>query len=314
VGALWQDLRFAARMLRKSPAYTIVGGLILALGIGANTAIFSIVDAVLLRSLPYQNAERLVSVKDDLRGLNLSDIGMSVPELWDFRDRSGVFEEISAVWPISGNITGSDHPERVEALAVSWNYFRMLGTPAAMGRVFEKQDDTPGFAEGAILSDNLWHSMFGGDPRILGHKLRLDNDLYTVVGVMPPGFRHPGPTLQNDVEVWITAGFTAAPFVNPPQRNARMIPGAIATLKPGLTTEQARSKLEAFASQLSGQFANEYPAAARWSPRLVPLQEDLVGKVRTMLLIVLAAVGFVLLICSVSLANLALARSSARQR
>src|SRR5450755_1936074 len=152
MGTFWRDLRHAARMLARSPGFTIVGGLILALGIGANTAIFSIVDAVLLRPLPYQHPDRLVSIKDDLRGVNIADIGMSVPELWDFRDRSGIFDEISAVWPISGNLTGSDHPERVEALAVSWNYFHLLGVTPKMGRVFNQQEDTPGFAEGAIIS------------------------------------------------------------------------------------------------------------------------------------------------------------------
>jgi putative ABC transport system permease protein len=301
-------------MLRKSPGFTIVGCAILALGIGANTAIFSVVNAVLLRPLPYRNAERLVSVKDEIRALKLTDVGMSVPEMWDLRDRSGVFEHISAIWPISANVTGSDQPERVEALAVSWNYFGMLGARPAMGRVFGRQDDTPGFADAAILSERLWRRMFGGDPGVLGRRLRLDNDLYTIVGVMPPGFRHPGRTIQDDVEIWITAGFSAAPFANPPQRAQRQIPGAIASIKPEFTIEQAQSKLDAFAADVRARFPNEYPAAANWAPRLVPLRDDLVGKVRATLFVVLGAVGFVLLICSVSLANLVLARSSARQR
>jgi putative ABC transport system permease protein len=301
-------------MLAKSPGFTLAGGLILALGIGANTAIFNVVDAVLLRSLPFREPAALVSVKDDLRGLNIPDVGMSVPELWDFRDRSGVFDEISAVWPISANLTGGDRPERIEVLAVSWNYFHLLGAQARIGRVFDRHEDTAGFAEGAVLSDSCWRRLFGGDPEILGRKLRIDNDLYTVVGVLPPDFRHPGRTLQGDVEMWITAGFFALPFQNPPQRNMRMLPGAIGRLKPGLTVEQARAKLETFASRLSQQFPNEYPGEAKWTPRLVPLQEDLVAKARPMLFVVLGAVGFVLLICSVSLANLVLARSSARQR
>jgi putative ABC transport system permease protein len=131
---------------------------------------------------------------------------------------------------------------------------------------------------------------------------------------MPPGFRHPGRTLQGDVEIWITAGFADPPFPKPVQRNARLLPGAIGRLKPGLGVEQARAKLETFSAQLSRRFPNEYPAAAKWGPRLTLLQEDLVGKARPTLLVVLGAVGFVLLICSVSLANLVLARSSARQR
>ncbi len=314
MGTFWQDLRYALRMLAKSPGFTITGGLILALGIGANTAIFNVVDAVLLRPLPFHDPAALVSVKDDLRGLNIPDVGMSVPELWDFRDRAGVFEEISAVWPISANLTGGDRPERVEAVAVSWNYFHMLGARSQMGRVFDRQEDTPGFAEGAVLSDSCWRRLFGGDPEILGRKLRIDNDLYTVVGVMPSGFRHPGKTLQGDVDIWITAGFADLPFQKPVQRNARPLPGAIGRLKPGLTVAQARARLETYSAQLSRQFPNAYPASAKWMPRLTPLQEDLTGKARPVLLVVLGAVGFVLLICSVSLANLVLARSSARHR
>jgi hypothetical protein len=169
-------------MLAKSPGFSITGGIILALGIGANTAIFNVVDSVLLRPLPYRDPGALVSVKDDLRGLNIPDVGMSVPEFWDFRDRSGVFDEISVMWPISANLTGGDRPERVEAVAVSWNYFHLLGARPQMGRVFDRQEDTRGFAEGAILSDRCWRQLFGADPQILGRRLRIDNDLYTVIG------------------------------------------------------------------------------------------------------------------------------------
>jgi predicted permease len=301
-------------MLAKSPGFTAVGTLILALGIGANTTIFSFVDAVLLRSLPYKNPERLVSLKADLKGRNIPDIGMSVQEMWDFRDRAGVFDEVSAVWPINCNLTGSDQPERVEAMAVSWNYFRLLGAQAALGRVFDHQDDAAGFAEGAVISDSMWRRMFAGDPWVLGKKLKLDSDLYTIVGVLSPGFRHPGRTLQGEVEVWITTGFTAAPFQNPPVRRARFIPGMIAAMKPGVSVGQAQARLVAFASQLSSQYPNDYPAVAQWTPRVTEMREDLVGKQRPTLLVVLGAVGFVLLICSVSLANLLLARLSARQR
>jgi len=314
MGTLWRDLRYAMRMLAKSPGFSITGGIILALGIGANTAIFNVVDSVLLRALPYRDPAALVSVKDDLRGLNIPDVGMSVPEFWDFRDRSSVFDEISVMWPISANLTGGDRPERVEAVAVSWNYFHLLGARPQMGRVFDRQEDTRGFAEGAILSESCWRLLFGGDPQILGRKLRIDNDLYTVIGVMPAGFRHPGRTLERDVEIWITAGFSEAPFPKPVLRNVRLLPGAIGRLKAGLDVEQAQAKLETFSAQLARQFPNEYPAASKWTPRLMPLQEDLVGKARATLLVILGAVGFVLLICSVSLANLVLARSSARER
>ena len=311
---LWRDLRYAARMLSRSPGFTIVGGLILALGIGANTAIFGIVDAVLLRPLPYRSSERLVAVKNDLRGPNIPDVGMSAPELWDFRDRSGVFEELSEIWPINNNLTGSDRPMRIETVDVGLRYFDMLGVKPQLGRLFEAHDYQPGFAEAVVISDGLWRSVFGTDPRVLGRRVRLDNDMYTIIGVLPRDFHHPWKTLAGDVGMWITAGYAAPPFNVQPKRFQRMLPGAIGLLKPGLTVAQAQAKLEAFAGQLKRQFPSDYPEAWKWTPRLVPLQDELVGKVRPMLLVVLGAVGFVLLICSVSLANLVLARSSARQR
>jgi predicted permease len=308
-----QDLRYSARMLAKKPGFTLVVVLTLALGIGANTAIFSVVDAVLLRPLPYPRPEQLVLVRDDLPGRQVENVGMSVDELKDLQERSGVFEEISAVWPVDANLTGSDRPERVELLAVSTNYFSMLGAKAQLGRVFGPQDYAPGFADGVIISDGLWRRLFGADPQVLGRKIRADNDLYTIVGVMPASFRHPGQTLRNDVELWGTAGFTGNPF-GPPVRAQRMLPGAIGRIKSDLNVQQAQAQLDAFVTRLRGEFPNEYPAAGGWTVRLLPVHETLVGNVRTTLLVLLAAVGLVLLIGCVNIANLLLARSSARQR
>ena len=206
---LIQDVRYALRMLRKSPGFTAVVVTTLALGIGANTALFSVVDAVLLRPLAYQQPGELVSVKADMPGINLTDGGVSQPELDDFQKRSGVFTQISAVWPISANITGREKPERVEANAVSTNYFTLLAAKPALGRVFNDGDSREGFSEGAVISDSLWHKMFGADPNVLGQAVRLDTDLYTIIGVMPPEFRHPGRTIRQDVEIWVAAGYAA---------------------------------------------------------------------------------------------------------
>ncbi|MEK6300036.1 MAG: ABC transporter permease [Acidobacteriota bacterium] len=307
------DTRLAIRMLFKQPAFTAIAVATLALGIGANTAIFSVVNAVLLRPLPFPHSEQLVLVSDDLTGRQVSDVGMSVSELQDLQERSGVFEDISAVWPVDANLTGSDRPDRVELLAVSPNYFSLLGAKAQLGRVFGDEDRAQGFAEGVVISDGLWRRVFGADPNILGRKIRADSDLYTIVGVMPPGFRHPGRTLRDDVELWGTAGFAANPF-GPPRRAVRMLPGAIGRLKPGLTVQQAQLQLDAFVAQLTGEFPNEYPSEAGWTVRLLPAREKLVGDVRTTLLILLGAVGVVLLIACVNLANLMLSRSLARQR
>lgn len=231
MGSLIQDVKYALRMLRKAPGFTAVVIATLTLGIGANTAIFSVVDAVLLRPLPFPRPEQLVSVKDDLQGQNLTDMGMSVPELVDFQERSGVFDQISAVWPNDANVTGGEKPERLEMQGVSPNYFTLLGAQAELGRLFGPQDYRPGFFEGAVISDSLWRRMFGADPNVLQKSLRLDSDLYQIIGVLPPGFRHPGPTLEHDVDVWVTAGFVANPFPAPPRRSVRILPGAIAPVK-----------------------------------------------------------------------------------
>jgi len=311
---LLQDVRYGWRMLFKSPGFTAVIVLTLGIGIGANTALFSVVDAVLLRALPYPQPERLVAVHDDLPGANVKDAGMSQPELEDFEKRSGVFEEISPVWPIDVNVTGREKPERLEGLVVSPNYFSMLGSKAELGRVFVPSDYRPGFFEGAVISDSLWHRMFGADAKVLGQDIRLDTDLYTVIGVLPPEFEHPGRTLQQKVDVWITAGYVAAPFPQPPLRSLRIFPGVIGRIKDGLTVTQANLKLQTFAANLREQYPNEYPAAARWTPRLVSLREELVGKTEVMLILLLSAVGAVLMIACVNIASLLLARSSSRHR
>ena len=310
---LLQDVRYGLRMLWKNPGFTLVVVLTLALGIGANTAIFSVVDAVLLRPLPFPHPEQLVLLRDDLTGRQIENVGMSVPELKDLQQSADVFEEVAGVWPVDANLTGSDRPERVELLAVSPNYFSLLGAGARLGRVFGPQDKAEGFAEGVVISDGLWRRMFGADPNVLGRRIYADTDAYTIIGVMPPGFRHPAQTLRNDVEMWANAGFVGAPFNNPP-RGVRMLPGAIARLKPGVNVGQAQSQIDSLVSRLREQFPTDYPAESGWGVRLLPAHEQLVGGARATLLVLLGAVGLVLLIGCVNIANLMLARSSARQR
>ena len=310
---LIQDLRYSFRMLVKQPGFTTVAVITLALGIGANTAIFSVVNAVVLRPLPFPKPEEIVIVRDDLTGRQREDVGLSVDELKDLQERSGVFEEISAVWPVDANLTGSDRPERIELLGVSPNYFKILGANPQLGRVFGPQEYTQGFAEGVVISDGLWRRLFASDPNILGRKVYADTDLYTIIGVMPPGFRHPGKTLRNDVEMWAAAGYSANPF-GPPDRLQRILPGAMGRLKSGMDLKQAQAKLDGFVANLSKEYPNAYPAAAGWSVRLLSAHQELVGNVRTMFFVVLGAVGLVLLISCVNLANLMLARSAERRR
>jgi putative ABC transport system permease protein len=308
-----QDIRYGLRALWKRPGFTVVVVLTLALGIGANTAIFSVVHAVLLRALPFPDPEQLVLVRDDLTGRKVENVGMSVDELRDLQERADVFDQVSALWPVDANLTGSDRPERIELLCVSPNYFSLLGAKARMGRILGPEDRAAGFAEGVVISDGLWRRLFAADPNVLGRKIRADNDMYTIVGVMPPDFRHPGRTLRNDVDVWATAGFAANPF-GPPVRAARMLPGAIGRLKTGLSIEQAQKKIDALVTTLKQEFPNEYPAAGGWRVTLLPAHDTLVNTVRTTLVLLLSAVGLVLVIACVNIANLLLARSSARQR
>src|SRR5713101_5090006 len=310
---LLNDIRYAFRIMRKSPGFTLIIILTLALGIGANTSIFSIVNAVLLRSLPYYDPGRLVKIIFNNPGIGLRDIPFSVPELEDLKSRAGIFKEVSVVVSGPTNLTGGKQPEYLEMLEVSPNYFSMLGTTPEIGRLFGPQDFALGFAEATVISDGLWRRSYGGDPNILGKRLRMDNDPYTIVGVVPAGFRHPGKTIARDVEVWVTCGYSADPYPKP-ARNVRVLPGAIGRLKPGIDVTQAQARLTAMASELRTDFPNDYPPEAKWSIEIQPLQDALVGNVRPQLLVLMAAVVLVVLIASVNIANLLLARASGRQR
>ena len=309
-----QDLRYAFRTLLKSPGFAIVAILTLALGIGANVATFSVVYGVLLRPLPFPHPEQMVRIFDDLNGPNSQDVGMSAPELWDLEQRSGVFQNISAVAPVNSAIGGGERTVRAETLITSPDYFTLLGAKPELGRVYTQQDSVPGFLEGVVISDGFWRRNYGSDPNIIGRKMSLDRDLYTIVGVLPPGFRHPGRTLDTDVEVWLAAGFSGLPFPVPADRTLRIVPAAIGRLKPGVTVAQAQSQIDAYATQLTREYPAAYPASSRWAVRLISVKEDLVGPQRTQLFILFGAVGLVLLIACVNIANLLLARSSGRRR
>jgi putative ABC transport system permease protein len=308
-----QDIKFALRVFRKSPLFTVVVVLTLALGVGANTAIFSIVNAVLLRSLPFREPHRLQKVTFNNPGGGLRAVPFSVPEFDDLKSRVGAFEDVSVVWPVSVNLTGAKEPQRLELLVVSPNYFSMLGATPQIGRLFGCEDFARGFATAAIISDGLWRRSYGADPNILGRSLRLDNDLYTIVGVLPPAFRHPGKTVARDVEVWATAGYSADPFPKP-ARNTRLLPEAIARLKPGISSRQAQARLDVMSGELRQEFPSDYPPLARLSIAIEPLQQSIVGDVRPMMLVLMGTVLMTILIASVNIANLLLARASGRQQ
>jgi predicted permease len=309
----WQDLRYAARMLRKSPGFTAIAVLTIALGIGATTAIFSVVNATLLHPLPYPQSEQLVSIEDDLPGVGAQDVGISIPEWHDFQ-RSGIFEYVTPIGGGDVNLTGSSEPTRVRFLNIAPNYFALIGVKPQLGRSFDPEDHTPGFTLEGIISDGLWKRAFAADPHILGKTLRLDNDLYRVIGVMPAGYHDPGRTPEErNIDIWLASGF-AAPPAPPPVRNSRFLPETIARIKPGLTIAAAQSRLDALVASLQEEFPDDYPLQSAWRVRLVPLTETVVGNVRQSLILLLGAVGLVLLIGCVNVANLLLARASARGR
>ena len=313
IESLVQDLRYAFRMLHKSPGFTAVAVLTLALGIGANTAIFSIVNTVLLRPLPYPNSDRLVRIFFNEPGVGLRDVRFSKPELNDLLTRAGVFEDVSPIYEGSENLTGGKQPERVEAVNGSFSYFSMLGVTPQIGRLFGPQDFVLGFAPVVVISDALWRRSYGADPHVLGRTLWIDTDPYTIIGVLPRGFRHPGPTTSGEVEVFGAAGFSGAPFPPPIRRNRILVSG-IGRLKPGVTLAQAQARLTAMAAELRHDFASDYPPQAQWTIEIQPLQETLVGKVRPMLLVLLGAVILIVFIVSLNIANLLLARASGRQQ
>jgi predicted permease len=304
------DLKYAARMLRRSPGFAFVAIATMALGIGATTAIYSVIDATLLHPLPYPNPSELVRIEDDLPGVGAQNVNVSVPE-WKDLENSGIFQNVALDYFNSGNLTGSEQPTRIALKGVTPNYFAMLGVGAQLGRTFDPGDNTPGVILEVVISDGLWKRAFGADPRILGKTVRLDNDVYQVVGVMPAGFRDPGQTSEErNTELWYPGGFTAVPFP-PPLRNSRFWT-ASARLKPGLSMAAAQAHLDALVDALKKQYPADYPAQEAWTVRLVPLSESVVGSVRQSLILLFGAVGFVLLISCVNVANLLLARASAR--
>ena len=306
---LGQDLRYAARMLRKSPGFAIAAAGLLALGIGANTAIFSVANAVFLRPLPYQNPERLVWATEYYPKFNNSMV--LTPEYAAWRRDDAAFERLTALGFATGvNLTGMNQPaERVQVAHVTPDFFTMLGVQPQIGRGFAPDEDQPGRTGVAILSDALWRNYFHGDPHILGKSVVLDGAPHTAVGVMPRGFLHPNAA---GTGVWLPDAVPATASV--PGMSMGMV-SVIGRLKPGITPDQARANLDVIARRMDSQYPRPwsgYHAAAR--ARVVPLQEQLTSGSRTAICVLMGAVAFILLIVCANVANLFLARSVARER
>jgi predicted permease len=302
---LGQDLRYAVRTLTKSPGFTIVAALTLALGIGANTAIFSVVNAVILRPLPYQEPERLVMLIGNVKRVQVERRGTSYADYFDWRDQSKSFDGMSLLDSASVTLTG-DEPERVSAEYIAQAYFPILGVNAAVGRTFRPDEDAvPQRNAVTVISDGLWKRRFGGDAGIVGRTIALNDRAFTVVGVTPPWFRG----MDDSTDLWVPLMMARPPeaFANRGNRG----PQVLARLKPGVSIAQAQSEMNAISKRLE----QAYPVTNEGrGVEISPLETELLGNLHAPLVVLLAAVGLVLMIACTNVANLLLARSEARQR
>jgi putative ABC transport system permease protein len=305
IADLWQDLRYGARMLRKNPGFTLLAVFTLALGIGANTAIFSVVDGLLLRPLPYREPERLVLLSHTGRRARRNTI--SYPNFSDWRERAQSFEGMASVRNESFNLTGVDRPVQLRGRMVNWNFFRLLGVQPQIGRLFVEADDRYGAARTVLLSHGMWREKFGGDKGVIGKQLLLNGESHEVIGVLPQGFEY----FRTD-DVYVPTDLFIKPQTGMTDRGTSL--GgmfALARLKPGVTLAQASREM----AELAAQLEREYPAVnSGKTAQAEALQEVMAENVRQSLWVLLGAVGFILLIACTNVANLLLVRAAERQQ
>jgi putative ABC transport system permease protein len=305
IGTTWQDVRYGMRVLVKSPVFTTVGVLSLALGIGANTAIFSVVNGILFRPLPYPESERIVAVwhtppQESFPGLDRFSV--SPANYLDWREQSRSFEQMAAYEYAGFSLSSNGDPVPVTGAAVSSEFFSVLRSQPGHGRAFSPEEEQQGRDQVVILSHGLWQRAFGADPGLVGRTLTLNSRSFTVVGIMPAGFRFP-----QEAELWVPLAWDGE------QRQVRSIHDSlvVARLKPNVSLEQAQSEMSTISSRLEQQYPEDNKG---WGARVIPLQEDLVGDVRPALLVLFSVVGCVLLIACANVANLMLARGANRQK
>ncbi len=298
---LLQDLRFGVRLLAKKPGFAIIAIITVALGVGANTAIFSVINAVLLRSLPYHNAGRLVVVTAVLSGFNA---GVSIPEVPDYRAGMRSLEDLAAFQSQSVNVTGGDRPDRVRGAFVSANFFKVFNVHPIVGRTFVEGEDQPGAEKLAVINQKMWHERLQSDPVLSGKKLILNGEPYSVIGVVSSSFKEP---FDQDVEVWMPMSHFPG---NSGQREARFLL-AMGHLRPDASLAQAQVEAEMIANQLAQAYPKE---STGFTAKVEYLHQIMVSGIRPMLWLLFAAVGVILLIACANLANLTLARGLWRQR
>jgi putative ABC transport system permease protein len=303
---LFQDIRYGIRLLFKRPLFTTLAVLTLALGIGANTAIFSVVNTVLLKPLPYKEPERLVVLNERQPGINLNQQPVSVPNFTDWKEQSQLFEQMAMMRTVAANILVAGEPEQVNGLRVSAELFQLLGIKPDLGRDFLESEGRPGGEAVVIISHGLWQRRYGSDASIIGRSINIDSKSYTIIGVLPRGVKHPGIRYPDaGADIWM-------PLIPLQSELVRGFKGcrAIARLKPGISIKEADTELNLIAERLEQQYPDFNTG---WRTEVIALDEQVVGRVRTALWILLGAVASVLAIACVNVANLLLAQASARR-
>lgn len=300
-----QDLRYGMRVLIKSPVFTTVAVVSLALGIGANTAIFSVVNGLLLKPLPYPDSERVVDVwhtppQESFPGMD--KFSVSPANYLDWKAQNHSFEQMAAYGDAGFSLTIGDTPVPVSGAAVASDFFSVLRSNAGQGRTFSPEEENPGRDKVVVISHGLWQRAFGANPNLIGQTVILDSQSYSVIGIMPEGFQFP-----QEAEIWVPLAW------NETERQVRSIHdyGVIARLKPNVSLAQAQAEMRTISSRLEQQYPEENKG---WGAIVIPLQEDMVGDIRPALLVLFSAVGFVLLIACANVANLMLARGANRQK
>ncbi|HEX8144061.1 MAG TPA: ABC transporter permease [Pyrinomonadaceae bacterium] len=310
VASLGQDIRYGIRVLLRNRGFTLAAVITLALGIGANTAIFSVIYGVLLRPLPYRDGHQLVVVHQQARLAKVDDLGFSVKEVLDYRDQNKTLESVVEHHSMSFILFGREEPERVQTGVVSANFFDVLGVRPILGRTFEPEDEKPGADAVLVLSNKYWQQSHGGDPHIVGKVFRMNNRAHVVIGVLPPIPQYPS---ESDVYMPTTqCPFRSAQaFIE--NRNARMMT-VFGRLKPGVELSQAQADLSGIAANLQTAYPDSYPGNEGYAARVARLDEELTRRARPTFLILLATAGLVLLIACANVANLSLARVLQRQQ
>ena len=311
-----QDIRFALRSFAKNPGFTLAAVLSLAIGIGANTSIFSVANALLFRPLPYESPDRLVILWNRSPGLDITQDWFSTAQYFDIKSGHHGFEQVAIAIGGDYNLTGQGDPERVGVIRVSSNLLPMLGARPAFGRLLTPDEDSPGHPSTAILTDGMWARRFGRDPHMIGKSVIINGQPYEIVGILPQSFslsQEVLPLLYGTEQADIFLPLPLAPAAASQARDHEDY-NIIGKLKPGVSLPQAQAEMDTITAGLRRQFPENYPPNGGLTFSIVPLLEQVVGNVRRSLWVLLGAVGFVLLIACANVANLMLSRAVARQQ